>query len=132
MALDAEYSWGGLALKGEFARAKIGIPSSLVGLYAENQWGGYGQMVYTLLHGVLPMFPNSTLAIGARYDYVDLDSDVLGDDTRRVTILVNVRLVPETVVKLDYQHDWIFDRINNETRAAVIQFDWLPTSNHNS
>ena len=28
MALDAEYSWGSLALKEEFARAKVGIPSS--------------------------------------------------------------------------------------------------------
>ena len=122
VSVDGECQLGDLTLQGEFARANIQIPSSLVGLFAETQQGFYGQAVYTLLRNVLPMFPKSTVALGARFDYVDLDAVVLGDDVQRLTVGVNLRLVPETVVKLDYQHNWLFDRINNETRAAVIQF----------
>jgi len=121
-ALDAEYQWGDLTVQGEFARAQIDLPTSLVGLFAEKQQGFYVQGTYTLLRGALPMFPKSTLALGTRFDYVDLDTNVRGDDVQRLTVGMNLRLVPETVVKLDYQHNWLFDRINNETRAAVIQF----------
>jgi hypothetical protein len=122
VAVDAEYQCGALMLQGEAARANVDIPQSLVGLFAETQSGVYAQVLYTLAHEILPMFPGSTLAIGSRYDYIDLDADVNGGDTHRITTGVNLRLAPGTVVKLDYQHDWTFDRINNETRAAVIQF----------
>jgi len=122
VAVDAEYQWGSLMLQGEAARASVDIPQSLVGLFAETQSGVYAQVLYTLMQDILPMFPRSTLAIGSRYDYIDLDANVLGGDTHRITAGVNLRLAPETIVKLDYQHDWTFDRINNETRAAVIQF----------
>ncbi len=122
MAVDAEYQLAGFTLQGEFARAQIGIPPSLLGLFAETQQGFYGQLMYKVLEGVLPMFPQSQLAVGARYDYIDVDTKVFGDDTRRLTVGINLRLVPDTVVKLDYQHSWMFDRIRNETRSAVIQF----------
>ena len=122
LALDAEYEIGRLALQGELARASIEIPPSLVGLFAEKQWGFYGQGLYNLLEGVLPRFPQSVLAVGIRYDYIDLDADIIGDHLRRFTFGVNLRPVPETVLKLDYLHNWEFDRINNETRSAALQF----------
>ncbi len=122
MAVDGEYQIGDFAFVGEYARARIGIPPSLGGLFAEAQHGFYGQALYTLLHGVLPMFPQSRLAIGVRYDYIDLDTAINGDDTHRLTVGANLRLVPDTVIKLDYQHNWMFDRLQNKTRAAVIQF----------
>lgn len=122
VAVDAEYEWDALMFKGEFAYASIEIPQSLRGLFAERQQGVFGQVMHRLLRGVLPMFPQSVLAVGARYDYVDLDAGVSGDDAYRLSVGLNLRLVSDTVIKLDYQHNWIFDRINNETRAAVIQF----------
>ncbi len=121
-AIDAEYETGRLALQGEAARAGVEIPVSLVGLFAEKQWGVYGQAVYRLFDRVLPIFPQSALFAGGRYDYIDRDADLAGDDLRRVTLGLSFRPVPETVLKLDYSHDWSFDRINNETRAAAIQF----------
>jgi hypothetical protein len=122
VAVDAEYEWDELIFKGEFAYASVAIPQSLRGLFAERQQGFFGQVMYRLLRGVLPMFPQSVLAAGARYDYVDLDARVRGDDTYRLSVGLNLRLVSDTVIKLDYQHNWIFDRIKNETRTAVIQF----------
>lgn len=122
LALDAEYEIGRLSLQGELARASIEIPPSLVGLFAEKQWGFYGQVLYNLFDRVLPMFPQSVLAVATRYDYVDLDADIEGDDLRRFTFGVNLRPVPETVLKLNYLHNWEFDRINNETRSAALQF----------
>jgi hypothetical protein len=39
-----------------------------------------------------------------------------------MTVGIGLRLVPETLVKLDYHHNWMFDRLNNESRSVVIQF----------
>ena len=122
MAVDGEYQWREATFQGEYARARIEIPTSLAGLFAETQQGFYGQAMYIVWRKVLPMFPKSSLSIGGRYDYVDFDTTVRGDDVRRLSVVTNLRLVPETVLKLDYQHNWIFDRLNNQTRAAVIQF----------
>lgn len=122
VAIDAEYAIGPLNLRGEFAHARINVPSSLIGFYAERQAGVYGEAVCEVFSHVLPMFPRSTLAIGARYDMIDLDTDIIGADTHRLTVGLNLRPVPETAIKLDYQHNWIFDRINNESRTAVMQF----------
>ncbi len=122
LAADAEYEIGRLNLQGEVARASLEIPQSLVGLFAEKQWGIYGQAVYRLFDKVLPIFPQSALFVGGRYDYVDLDADITGANLHRVTLGVNFRPVPETVLKLDYLHNWSFDRINNETRSAALQF----------
>lgn len=121
-AVDGSCDIGNLSLKGEYANARIEVPHSLQGLFAERQQGFYGEILFQLFNGILPMFPQSVLAVGARYDYIDLDTGIKGDDTHRLTVGMNIRLVPETVIKLDYQHSWIFDRIKNETRAAVIQF----------
>lgn len=121
-AVDGEYRWEGLTLQGEFAYARIQIPPSLVGLFAERQQGIYAQAVYELFRSLLPMFPRSVLSAGVRYDRVDFDTRVRGDQVERVTAGVQLRLVPDTVIKFDYQHNWIQDRLRNETRAAVIQF----------
>ncbi len=121
LVLDGEYHIGDFSFQGEYAHASIGVPPSLVGLYAQRQQGYYAQATFDLFHNVLPRFPQSTVMIGMRYDMIDLDAEVHGDDTKRITIGTNLRLVPETVIKLDYQHNWIKDRIGNETRAAVIQ-----------
>ncbi len=122
VAIDGEFRVGDLAVQGEFAHAKVGIPPSLVGLYAEAQQGFYAQAVYTIFDGFMEMFPRSTLSAGVRFDHVNLDTEIDGALTRRVTVGLNLRLVPETALKLDYQHSWNFDRLNNESRAAVVQF----------
>lgn len=122
LALDAEYEIGRFTLQGELARASIEIPPSLVGLFAEKQRGFYGQVLYNIFDGILPMFPQSILVVGTRYDYIDLDADIDGAHLRRFTFGINLRPVPETVLKLNYLHNWEFDRINNETRSAALQF----------
>ncbi|MBX2991340.1 MAG: hypothetical protein KF749_09230 [Bacteroidetes bacterium] len=121
-AIDLHWQIGDLEIAGEYARARIDIPASLNGMFAARQQGYYGQALYNVLSGIIPQFPNSVLAVGARYDYVDLDAELRGDDTHRLSVGVNLRLVPDTVIKLDYQHNWMFDRINNMERSAVIQF----------
>ncbi len=122
IAVDGEMNIGNISLQGEFAHARIELPNSLRGLFAERQTGVYGQGLFTFARNVLPMFPQSELAFGVRYDYVNFDTDVAGSDIHRLTVGLNLRLVSETLLKLDYQHNWMFDRINNGTRGAAIQF----------
>jgi len=122
VAVDAEYEWWVLSFKGEYARARVDVPTSLLGLYAQHQEGFYGQAMCTFMREVLPMFPQSSLSAGGRFDLIDLDTEVKGENTKRLSVGLNLHLVPETVLKLDYQHNWTLDRIGNETRRAVIQF----------
>jgi hypothetical protein len=122
LAIDGEYQAGDVSLQGEYARATIGIPPSLIGLFAETQQGFYGQAVYSLFDHVLPMFPQSRLSLAVRYDFIDLDAAVDGDDIRRLSIGTTLRLVPDTIIKLDYQRNWTYDRLKNQTHSAAIQF----------
>jgi hypothetical protein len=122
VAVDGEYQIGNLTVQGEYAHARIRLPSSLVGLFADTQLGFYAQATYGVLESVLPTFPQSKLAIGIRYDAIDLDTKVKGEETHRLSVGANLRFVSDTVVKLDYQQNWIYDRLNNRTRAAVLQF----------
>jgi hypothetical protein len=122
VAVDGEYQLGNLTVQGEYARASINLPSSLVGLFAETQQGFYAQATYGVMDSVLPTFPQSKLAVGVRYDLIDLDTKLKGADSHRLSVGATLRLVPDTVIKLDYQQNWMHDRLNNRTRSAAIQF----------
>lgn len=122
VAADGEGEIGRFRFQGEFARAKIDIPPSLIGLFAATQQGLYAQATYRLLESVLPQFPGSVLSLGARYDVIDLDAHIRGSNASRLTLGANLRLTPDTVFKLGYQQNWMHDRINNLARSAVIHF----------
>lgn len=122
LAVDAEYRWRSLMLLGEYADAGVDIPLGFIGQFAENQQGYYVEGRVDFLRGLFREIPNSFFAGAVRYDYVDFDSDIAGDDHKQFTVGLGFRPVPETVFKLDYQHNWITDRFENEVRAAGVLF----------
>lgn len=122
LAVDGELQLGDLMVQGEFANAHVEIPSSLIGLFAQSQRGMYAQATYRALESLLPTFPQSTLSFSIRFDAIDLDTDVKGDNAIRLSVGANLKLVSDTAIKLDYQQDWMYDGVNNLTRAAAIQF----------
>lgn len=120
--LDGEFRWKSLLLQGEVARTHVEIPANLSGLFAERQAGYWTELSARLLRGVLSSLPTSSFGLGARYEWVDFDADISGDDVRRGSIGLNFRPAEDTVFKLDYQHSWISDRFDNQARSAAVLF----------
>ncbi len=120
--LDGEFRWKRFELLGEYARASVEIPHSLIGLQAENQQGLYLQGNVHFLKGLIKTLPESVFTGVVRYGLVDFDSDVDGDSQNRLTLGLNFRPTEDTVFKLDYQYNWLRDGFNLEARSAGLLF----------
>ncbi len=122
VALDWEGRWGDLTLEGEAAGAFIDLPGSLSGLFARRQRGLYTQLGYRFLDGAVDALPRSSFNASVRLDLVDFDTEVAGDDVRRLTLGVNFRPTDDTALKLDYQATQERDGLLNPTRSAALLF----------
>jgi len=66
--------------------------------------------------------PQSYFSAGLRFDVIDLDADIPGDNTRQVTAGINFRPTPDTVLKFDYVRGTSRDRFNNPSDHAGFLF----------
>ncbi len=121
-ALDGFYRWQKLNITWEYAKANIDIDPSLGGIYADDQNGIYVEGNYRLLDKVVSTLPESYLIASLRYEKVNLNSDINGDDTRRITIGLNFRPHSDTAFKLDFQHNQVHDSFNIESEDTAILF----------
>ncbi|MGH2574364.1 MAG: hypothetical protein ACRDFC_01550, partial [Ignavibacteria bacterium] len=115
-----DFKFGTFGLTGEYAYAKIDIPESLIGTYAERQSGYYFELKYDFLRGLIKILPKSFFTAAIRYNYVDFDSDIEGDFIRQLAVGLNFRPFEDTVLKFNYTKGWTYDRINNLTRAVFL------------
>lgn len=120
--LDAEADVGPVALTGEAALARIDVPAGLGNLFASRQRGLYVDAVLPFWHGRIATMPESFFAVKARLDLVDLDSDLRGDDKRRITAGLNFRPTTNTVFKLDAFRATNHDRFNNPADEFGVLF----------
>lgn len=121
-AFDWEYSGDNVDILGEYAYATIDIPQSLRGLYAERQQGVYVQMNYRFGRQWLAVLPQSYWSGAVRYEVIDFDNDIQGDTHQRLSLGVNFRPSSDTVFKLDYHYNWLWNRVNVVENSAGIQF----------
>ncbi len=103
-ALDGAYTRGALDLLGEYARAEIDVDKADLPNAAESQQGYYLQASYHFLHDVI--LPTSVFTGVVRWDSVDFDADIDGDDQERLTLGLNFRPVEDSVFKIDWQFNW--------------------------
>ncbi|HZY10471.1 MAG TPA: hypothetical protein VFF29_04895 [Bacteroidota bacterium] len=122
VSVDCEYNSELFDILGEYASASINISPSLSGLYAERQQGVYGQANYRFGRGWINSLPNSHFTAVVRYEIIDFDVDLDGDSHRRSTIGINFRPTRDTVFKLDYHHDWFWDRVDVLEKSAGVNF----------
>ncbi len=129
-ALDAEYRWKRLLLRGEAALANIDTPQDQVDndFLAEKQRGFYLEGNYTVLRRPLLGMREAALVLFARYDDIDLNVgsfDKTGEDlgavTRRLTTGVAFRPTNETVLRLSYWRQWDYDAFNNLANSMNVQ-----------
>ncbi|MGH2568633.1 MAG: hypothetical protein ACRDGA_09855 [Bacteroidota bacterium] len=117
-ALDAEHNEGWIHLQGEAAYASIELPQSLKGLFAEKQFGYFLQANVPFGEDLFPLWPRSKFIASARFEMVDFDRDIRGDDHARFTVGLNFRPVQDVALKFNYEQDWVRDREKNLTRSV--------------
>ncbi len=123
LALDGSAERGLYAIEGEYARASIDLPAGLAGsIFAEAQDGYYLQGSRSFLKGKMANLPQSYFEAVVRFDRVDFDRDLEGDDVRKWTVGLNFRPTAESVFKLDYFKSWSHDRFNVLARSAGVLF----------
>lgn len=121
VVVDGQWAWRGFEVLGEYARAAIDVPAQDP-LLAGGQSGLYAQLNAPFGRGWLANLPGSRFTGVARYDRVDFDTDVDGDARDRLTLGLNLRPVPDTAFKLDYQRSRERDGFDNEVKAAAVLF----------
>lgn len=120
LAFDAEHSMPWLSVQAEAAFASIEVPASLRGLFAEKQWRYGVQANVPFARSIVPFWPRSAVTGSVRFEMVDFDRDISGDDRTRLMLGVNFRPVQDTVIKLNYEQNWVRDREMNLTRRVGI------------
>ena len=121
-ALDGFFRQQKLQITWEYAEANIDIDPSLGGIYAENQNGFYVEGNYKFLDKVVSNLPESYLIASFRYETLNLNTNISGEDARRITIGLNFRPNPDTAFKLDFQHNLTHDTFNLEAEDTAILF----------
>lgn len=121
-AIDAEATLGALALTGEAALANIDIPTGLQPLFAGRQRGAYIDAVYPFWRGRIATMPRSFFALKARFDYIDLDGDLRGDEETRFTAGFNFQPTRDTAFKLDFFRARTHDRFNSPADEFGVLF----------
>ena len=124
LAIDGEFRRGDrYEVLGEYARSWIDLPTSLMGtIFSERQQGLYIQGSADFLRGAFQSLPRSFFAGVARYGLVDFDTKLKGDTHKRLTLGLNFRPTEDSVFKLDYQYNWVRDRLDVRVTSAAVLF----------
>jgi len=120
--LDFEADAAGFAFSGEAATMSVDLPAGLEGVNASAQRGLFLDVVRPFGAGWVPTMPGSYFAAKLRLEAVDFDTDLAGDDTRRVSLGLNFRPTRDTVLKLDWVRGRTRDRFENASDAAALLF----------
>lgn len=122
LAVDAEARVLGLQVSGEAALVSIDVPPSLDGIYAERQRGFYAEAVRSFGRGWIATMPSSSFAAKLRMDYVDFDTERVGQGRGQVSLGLNFRPTQDSVLKLDYVRGRARDEFNNLADHAFLLF----------
>lgn len=121
-ALDGFFRRQKLHITWEYAKGSIDIDPSLGGIYAENQDGFFVEGNYRFFDKVVSTLPESYLVGSVRYESINMNGDISGDDARRITFGLNFRPNPDTAFKLDFQHNLTHDSFNLEGEDTALLF----------
>ena len=103
-ALDATFNHGPVDLLGEYARLHVDLDPAVEGpTVGDGREGFYLQGNYHFGHGLLAPKATSSFTGVVRYDWVDYNRGVRGDEVRRATLGLNWRPVPDAVFKSEFQ-----------------------------
>ena len=103
-ALDATVNRGPFDVLGEYARLKVDLdPAVQSATVGDGREGFYLQGNYHFGQGWLPPSATSSFTGVLRYDWVDFNRGVTGDEQRIATVGLNWRPVPDAAFKSELQ-----------------------------
>ena len=120
--VDGFYRRQNLQITWEYANANIDIDPSLGGVYADNQNGFFVEGNYRFFDKFVSTMPESYFMASLRYERVNMNSDIDGEDAKRITIGLNFRPNADTAFKLDFQHNLTHDTFNLEAEDTALLF----------
>lgn len=119
-----------LSFTGEVAKALIDVPDTYTQQYGTEQFGGYLDIIGTILQRKMMGWRNAKLNIGGRVEYVDYNQGYfketeggIGDDIWAVVPSIAFRPVGATVLRFNYRFEQQTDLLNNPpVNTGIIQF----------
>jgi len=120
LAADIEHDMTWIRVQGEIVWVRIDIPPQLRGIFAGDQNGFFVEAHVPFGYSLFERWPRSHFTGSVRYERIDFDSDLAGNDHHRFTAGINLRFIQDVVLKLNYEHNWERDRENNLERGVRI------------
>lgn len=122
-ALDGNVAIGPIAVRGELAFARIGLPADLTEVFGARQVGWHVDASVPLWHPTLQEFPDALVRADARLEYVDHNRGRftstgvnIGSDIAAVVLGASFHPLPGTVFKLNYRRQRAHDLLSNAAR----------------
>lgn len=104
----------------EWAWIKVNVPSTFTQQYGNKQQGGFVDIVQPLIKKKMPGWPNATLNLACRFEYVDWNKGTftstggnIADDLWSIMPAVSFRPTAQTVLRLNYRHQSQKDLLGN-------------------
>ncbi|MBK8722966.1 MAG: hypothetical protein IPL95_12075 [Saprospiraceae bacterium] len=119
-----------ISINGEVVKAFVELPENYVQTYGSRQFGGYCDIIATVLQRKILGWNNAKINVGIRFDYADfnqnkfkLSNEKIFDDTWVFTPSIAFRPYGTTVIRLNYKYQLIRDIVGNEpSKLGAIQF----------
>jgi hypothetical protein len=122
LVVDIEVERSGFRFAGEVVDARVDLPSSLSGLFADRQRGAWAEFLRDFGHGWVATMRDAYFSAGVRYEIVDFDRRIAGDDVHQWQFGLNFRPTRESVLKLSWLRGTSHDRFNNAAAHAGVRF----------
>src|SRR4030095_11125650 len=117
-------------INGELAKVFVDVPETYSQTYGSQQFGGYLDIVYTVLQKQMFDWENAKINVALRFDYADYNQDTfnetgdnIGDQIWAIVPAVAFRPAGTTVIRFNYRYEKQTDLLGNPPiKTGVIQF----------
>lgn len=121
---------GRLNITGEFAKVFVDVPETYTQQYGTQQFGGYLDIIGTVLQRKILGWDNAKLNVGVRLEYADYNQGKfketngnIADDIWAIVPTIAFRPVGSTVLRFNYRYEQQRDFLGNPPAlTGVIQF----------
>lgn len=107
-------------INAEYVMAFIDVPNTYSEQFGTRQHGFYVDIVQPVYRFKLWTWDNATLNVAFRTEYVDYNwgrftsiSSNIGDEVIALSPAVSFRPSPQTVIRINYRHEWNTDLLGN-------------------
>ncbi len=131
LAFDFNTSFSNkINITGEIAKVMVDVPENYTQQYGSEQYGGYLDIIYTILQKKIMDWENAKLNAGIRMEYADYNSgtfketgEKISDELWSIVPTIAFRPVGNTVLRFNYRYQEQKDLLGNPSaKTAIWQF----------